>query len=635
MCNQRMSIGSAPFKLARNSDSGSAGLCAVLLGLGGNGDAILSLGSRDSQDTLIADLAFRAILRPFNLAVDDALAVNLGGKQLALALLYGGGSRRHSNGGNSAALAVNGEGERVHLFRVVGVDGVRDLPAKTHDRTEGDHIVLHEVVNDFLRGGVLDNALGEHLEGHILANSIDELAPIADDHLRLRRIERAVHGKVHVHAVEAVAGSALHIGLENRLAGGVFQPTELAAHLNSGHHAVGIEAVQLDLGDQTTLVHNVGVNVRADRNTISRSNSRGHNAITPGARLILAKQHSAVNDIAESLGQTGLDLAPNVIVRIVQSGFRDGDDNSDLFGIQLLLVPRHLGGLLECLTRATVRSFAVDKVRRGKCVKHVDGLRLAGHICQSAAHAQNGRFSDSALHDLAGYGFRDQTRKCGTINTCHVIFSFSLLECAANQIVHRGIGVCFLFTAANSSGPVNFYAILKRGRISADLFLVPFVKPIKRAVFDFKVLCFQVCQIRLLSSFRAKLHALLRKRFTDNVCVVIIGNPGLVALDLLFECVRFRVAVCQKLLVFFHFRVQLALNSRKCLCDSPVKLRLVGGVSQYFIKSPNFVCHFLFSFIPQRHSPLRITTKEPTTEKNSVAGSYCPFPRPITWELNI
>nr|DAJ74826.1 MAG TPA: hypothetical protein [Caudoviricetes sp.] len=44
---------------------------------------------------------------------------------------------------------------------------------------------------------------------------------------------------------------------------------------------------------------------------------------------------------------------------------------------------------------------------------------------------------------------------------------------------------------------------------------------------------------------------------------------------------------------------------------------------------------FLFSFIPQRHSPLRITTKEPTTEKTSVAGSYCPFPRPITQELNI
>ena len=223
----------------------------------------------------------------------------------------------------------------------------------------------------------------------------------------MRRVERAVHGEVHVHAVEAVAGSALHIGLENRLAGGVFQTTELAAHLNSGHHAVGIEAVQLDLGDQTTLVHDVGVNVRADRNTISRSNSRGHNAITPCAGLILAKQHSSVNDIAESLGQAWLNLAPNVIVRIIESSLGDGDDNSDLLGVQLLLVPRHFGGLLECLARAVFSGLAVDKVRGGKCIKHINGLRLAGHIRQSAAHTEDGRFGDSALHDFAGYGFRD------------------------------------------------------------------------------------------------------------------------------------------------------------------------------------------------------------------------------------
>nr|DAJ74827.1 MAG TPA: hypothetical protein [Caudoviricetes sp.] len=544
MCNQRMSIGSAPFKSTRNSDSGSAGLCAVLLGLGGNGNTALSFGSGDSQDALVADLALGAILRPLNLAVDDALTVNLGGKQLAFALLYGGGSRGHSNGGNSTALAVNGEGERVHLFRVVGVDGVCNLPAKTHDRTEGDHIVLHEVVNDVLRGGVLNHALGKDLEGHILANGIDELAPIADDHLRLRRVERTVHGEVHIHAVKAVSGSALHIGLEDGLASGVFQTAQLAAHLDCRHYAVRIKAVQLDLGNQAAFAHNVIEHVGTDGNPVTGSDSSRDNAFTPSAGLVRAKQNSGINDLAECLGQSGLNLAPDVIVSVIECSLGDGNDNCDFLGIQLFLVPCHLSGLLECLTGAAVSGLAVDEIRGGKCVKHVDGLRLAGHICQSAAHAQNGRFSDSALHDLAGYGFRDQARKCGTINTCHVIFSFLLLECAANQIVHRGIGVSFLFTAANGSGPVNFYAILKRGRIGADLFLVPFVKPIKRAVFDFKMLCFQVCQIRLLGSFRAKLHAFLRKRFTDNVCVVIIGNLGLVALDLLFECVRFRVAVC-------------------------------------------------------------------------------------------
>nr|DAJ01528.1 MAG TPA: hypothetical protein [Caudoviricetes sp.] len=588
--------GLPPLSLRLDGNSGSAGLRAVLLGLGRNGDTGLSLSGVDSQQAVFADLGLRAILAPLDLAVDNALAGNSSRKRLAVALCHRRGSGRDGNSRDVAALAVNRERERICLFRVVGVDGVRDLPAETHDCAQRDHIVLHEVVNDVLRCGVLNHALGEDLEGHVLTNGIDKLAPIADDHLRLRRIERAVHGEVHIHAVQTVAGSALHIGLENRLTGSVAKAAQLTAHLDSGHNAVGVETVQLNLGNQAAIAHDVGVNIRTDGNAVASGNSGRHNAIAPSAGLVRAKQDSCVDDLAESLSQTGLDLAPNVIIRIIESGLGNGNDDRDFLGVQLLLVPRHLGGLLECLTCAAVSGFAIDKVCGGKCIKHVDSLRLAGHIRQSATHTKDGRFGDSALHDFAGYRFRDKAGKCGTINTCHVVISFSLLECAADQIVHRGIGICFLFAAANSGRPVDFYAVLKRGRIGADLRLVPFVKPIKRTVLDFKVLCFQVCQICLFRSLRAEFHALFSKRLTNHVCVVIIGNLGLVALDLLFERFRFRAAVRCKLLVLLHFRVQLALNSRKCLCDSPVELRLVGGVSQYFIKSLNFVCHFLFSF---------------------------------------
>nr|DAG35508.1 MAG TPA: hypothetical protein [Bacteriophage sp.] len=602
MYNQRMSYGSAPFR-SRNGNGSSSGLGAVLLGLGRDGDTGLSLSGADSQQAVFADLRLRAILAPLDLAVDDALAGNSSSKRLAVALCHRRGSGRDGNSGDVAALSVHGERERISLVHVVSIDGIRDLPAKTHDRTESDHIVLHEVVSDGLGGGVLDNTLGENLERHVLTDGVDELAPVTDDHLRLRRIERAVHGEVHIHSVKAVAGRPLHIGLEDRLAGGVLQTTELAAHLDGGHHAVGVKAVQLDLGDQAVLAHDVAENVGADGHTVAGSDSSRNNTSAPSARLVRAKQDSRINDLAESLGQTGLDLAPNVIVRIIESSLRNGDDNRNFLGVQLLLVPRHLGGLLEGVASAAVSGLAVDKVCGGKRVEHVNGLRLAGHIRQSAAHTKNGRFGDSALHDFAGYGFRDKAGKCGTINTCHVVISFSLLECAADQIVHRGIGICFLFAAANSGGPVNFYAVLKRGRIGADLRLVPFVKPLKRTALDFKVLCFQVCQICLFRSLRAEFHALFSKRLTNHVCVVIIGNLRLVALDLLFERFRFRAAVRCKLLVLLHFRVQLALNSRKRLCDSPVKLRLIGGVGQYFIKSHSFVCHFYSPFISTASFP--------------------------------
>nr|DAH48943.1 MAG TPA: hypothetical protein [Caudoviricetes sp.] len=624
MYNQRMSYGSAPFK-SRNGNGSSSGLGAVLLGLGRDGDTGLSLSGVDSQQAVFADLRLCAILAPLDLAVDDALAGNGSSKRLAVALCHCRGSGRDGNSGDVAALSVHGERERVSLVHVVGVDGVRDLPAETHDCAQRHHIVLHEVVGDSLRGGVLNNALGEDLEGHVLTNGINQLAPVTHNHLSLGGVESAVHGEIHIHAVQPVAGRALHIGLENGLAGGVFQPAQLAAHLDGGHNAVGVKAVQLDLGDQAVLAHDVAENVGADGHTVAGSDSSRNNASAPSARLVRAEQDSRVDDLAESLSQTGLDLAPNVIIRIIESGLGNGNDDRDFLGVQLLLVPRHLGGLLECLTCAAVSGFAIDKVCGGKCIKHVDSLRLAGHIRQSATHTKDGRFGDSALHDFAGYRFRDKAGKCGTINTCHVVYSFSLLECAADQIVHRGIGICFLFATANSGRPVDFYAVSERGRIGADLRLVPFVKPLKRAVLDFKVLCFQVCQICLFRSLRAEFHALFSKRLTNHVCVVIIGNLGLVALDLLFERFRFRAAVRCKLLVLLHFRVQLALDSRKCLCDSPVKLRLVGGVSQYFIKSHNFVCHFYSPFISTASFPAAYYKKRAKKLQNVVTWLLLPF----------
>src|SRR5699024_9055166 len=55
--------------------------------------------------------------------------------------------------------------KRVWLGRigVEGARGVRDLPSERHDGTQGRHIVLHQVVQDGVSGGVLNNSGIENL----------------------------------------------------------------------------------------------------------------------------------------------------------------------------------------------------------------------------------------------------------------------------------------------------------------------------------------------------------------------------------------------------------------------------------------------------------------------------------------
>ena len=107
----------------------------------------------------------------------------------------------------------------------------------------------------------MHHAAVENLKGHVLSDGINQLAPVTHDGKGLLRVISTVHGEIHVHSVQCVAGIALHIGLKDRLTVLVHQATQLGAHLNSSHHAVGDIAAFLHLCDHATLPHDVFENV--------------------------------------------------------------------------------------------------------------------------------------------------------------------------------------------------------------------------------------------------------------------------------------------------------------------------------------------------------------------------------------
>lgn len=91
---------------------------------------------------------------------------------------------------------VNSKREGVLIADVEGVDGIGNLPAQPHDGAEGHHVVLHQVIKDIASGGILYHAAVENLEGHILPNGVDQLAPVAHDSYVASSITIALAGAV-------------------------------------------------------------------------------------------------------------------------------------------------------------------------------------------------------------------------------------------------------------------------------------------------------------------------------------------------------------------------------------------------------------------------------------------------------
>nr|DAG79914.1 MAG TPA: hypothetical protein [Caudoviricetes sp.] len=427
-----------PSGLSAHGNGGSTGFRTVLLGSCGNGQRSIRLVGGDSQRAVLIDLrsslnSSRAGNAPQHAVRHRTLAGHSGGKRLARALSNGSGSRGNGNGVDRTGRSINRERAVLRQGVVVRRLRVRDFPAETHNRTQSDHVILHEVVNDGVVGRILHNALIENLERDVLTDRVHQLRPVTSKHKRLGSVESAVAREVHGGAVQRIRRRALHIGFEDGIAVQVFQTAQLRTHLDSGHNAVDEIAAFLDLGDHATLGKKVIINVRRRRNDGTGLRASLKDAVAPRGGLVRAKQDSAVNDLAERLDQTRADFAPDVIVGVVKHCLRNGDDNSDLFGIDFLLVPLHLGGLLHA-------GIAVHEVGSGKHVQNVHRLGLAGHIGEAAAHLEDGASLGHTLNDLTGDRFRDKPGKVGSVyNVSSHILPHKLLKFAPNQGIHSVI----------------------------------------------------------------------------------------------------------------------------------------------------------------------------------------------------
>ena len=226
-------------------------------------------------------------------------------------------------------------------------------------------------------------------------------------------VEGAIARELDGGAVQGIVASLLHGVQEQGVAAVVLQATELGTHTDvsdvTGHEVAGL----LHLGDSAALAEQVGVEVSGDLLSGASGDSRRHQTLSPGCRLIGAEQDGRVNDLAEGLLDAGTDLAPDVIVSVVQHGLGDGHDDRDLLGDDGLLVPCLSGGLL-------LTGVAVHEVGDGQSVQNRETGLGCGHIGQTAAHGEDSGLSDGALDDFRSTVLGDQRLGAGSVNDLSV-----------------------------------------------------------------------------------------------------------------------------------------------------------------------------------------------------------------------
>ena len=173
--------------------------------------------------------------------------------------------------------------------------------------------------------------------------------------------------------------------------------------------AVHEEAGLLHLGDDATLTEQVGEKVVAHDHGSARSLRRRHQAVAPVGRLAVSKEDGRVDDLAEGLLHPGLHLAPDVVVSVVQDRLGNGHDDRDLLGVNDLLVPCLLGGLLRA-------GVTVHKVGDRQGVQDGELVLGGGHVCQTTTDREDSRLLNGPLDDLFGPVLGDQSLRARAVD---------------------------------------------------------------------------------------------------------------------------------------------------------------------------------------------------------------------------
>src|SRR5699024_2549824 len=93
------------------------------------------------------------------------------------------------------------------------------------------------------------------------------------------------------------------------------------------------------------------------------------------------------------------DLLPDVVIGIFNHIFRDGDNDRQLFSMDLLIFPRRLGSLLE--TGITVSRASVIEISRRQGFQYRLHPNPAVHVWQSPTLRQDNRLRGGPIDKVA------------------------------------------------------------------------------------------------------------------------------------------------------------------------------------------------------------------------------------------
>ena len=191
----------------------------------------------------------------------------------------------------------------------------------------------------------------------------------------LEGVEAAVLGEVHGRTVQRVGGCTLHIGAEQRAAIGIQQAAQLCLGGQVAHHGINAEAASFDLGEQTILAQQLGVVDGAGDLVLC---GKGQHVGRPLGGTVTAKQDGVVDLCAHGLTDAGLYLAHDVKGGICQNCLGHRNDDSQLCGGHVDVVPFLLAGFLHA-------GVTVDPVCQRQHGQDGDLGLVGGHVGKAGA----------------------------------------------------------------------------------------------------------------------------------------------------------------------------------------------------------------------------------------------------------
>nr|DAL80890.1 MAG TPA: hypothetical protein [Caudoviricetes sp.] len=295
---------------------------------------------------------------------------------------------------------------------------VRQRPAETHHNAQGDHVLLRQSIDDLLCSRVDDGGFRQDFNGHVLAHGVDGLIPCTSDHLRGGHIKRTILVKSDRRTIQRIRRGALHIGYKKRATGSILQTAQCGSGFQGRKNAVYHVPGLFHLCDQAICAHDVVIGDAAGcRDVVTSLPGKRDDVRLPFTGAIDTKSDRLIHSLAHHLVNPRGYLAHDVIAGIIDDSLWDRNNDGQLSGGQINIIPRLLRGLL-------IAGIAVDPVGHRKHIQHRNAGLLAGHVRELSHHGKH----CGILRDVLKNGRNDlflNKGLCGLSINRHILISFS------------------------------------------------------------------------------------------------------------------------------------------------------------------------------------------------------------------